>query len=301
MKRYTLLSYNVENKYAARVGISVTAKADIGLLNEGAFMEAVALVNENIFRICTEYKGIFTTIYIIKTDEGVMIFDTASYECDIEEVLVPFLREKGIAASDVKGIFISHKHRDHAGGLPYLVKHYPDAVIYSASPVVAEEYAQYQVVYPEEGRTILSVLVPVAIPGHTADSCALLDTRTKTLITGDCFQVYGIFGQGDWACNITFIPEHLSAIEKVRGMDIEEIYTAHDYHPIGYCFIGKDCISKALDGCVEPLLNIKKMILTNPEMSDEEIRELYNKNGSLPTVSLGVVRAVRNAAAEGKI
>ena len=37
------------------------------------------------------------------------------------------------------------------------------------------------------------------------------------------------------------------------------------------------------------------------QMSDEEIRELYNKNGSLPTVSLGVVRAVRNAAVEGKI
>lgn len=264
-------------------------------------MERFSKINENIYRLCTPYKDIYTTMYIIKTDCGVMIFDTASCDEDMENALIPALKELGIGLSEVKAVFISHKHRDHAGGLARLMPVLPSATIYSRSPKIPEEYGQYPILSPEDGDMLLGVLQAVTIPGHTLDSCAILDTRTNTLITGDCMQVFGIFGSGDWGCNITYIPEHFEALEKVRKMDIAEVYTAHDYHPIGYKFIGKDVINKAIDGCVEPLLRIRDMMVNNPDKDDSEIREMYNASGNLPTVSLGVVRALRTACEEGRI
>ena len=69
-----------------------------------------------VSRMTLPYKDIFTSIYTVKTEEGVLIFDTATTPEDVTERLIPFLREEGIALSDVKAVFISHFHNDHAGG-----------------------------------------------------------------------------------------------------------------------------------------------------------------------------------------
>ena len=41
-------------------------------------------INENIYRLTMPYKDIFTTVYAIKTECGVLIFDSGSYDEDIE-------------------------------------------------------------------------------------------------------------------------------------------------------------------------------------------------------------------------
>lgn len=264
-------------------------------------MENLFKVNENIYRLITPYKDIWTTVYLIRTEEGYMLFDTASSDSDTEEYILPMLAEAGVDPMEIKCVFISHKHRDHAGGLARLMKAIPDAVIVSRHEKMPEEYAEYKVVCPEDGDMLLGVLQVVTIPGHTLDSSAVLDTRTGTMITGDCLQLFGIFGMGDWACNISFIPEHFCALDKVREMDVAEIYTAHDYYPIGYRFVGKEQIYSALDNCKKPLLRIKKLIEDNPELDNAAIREAFGASEKLPTVSVGVVAAVRKAASEGKI
>ena len=48
-------------------------------------------------------------------------------------------------------------------------------------------------------------------------------------------------------------------------------------------------------------MRIRDMMVNNPDKDDSEIREMYNTSGNLPTVSLGVVRALRTACEEGKI
>ena len=87
--------------------------------------------------------------------------------------------------------------------------------------------------------------------------------------------------------------EHINAVNKLREINISEILTAHDYYPYGYHYIGKENISKALDACVDPLMDIQKLIFDNPSMDDEEICALYN-SGTLPTLAVKVVTAVRN-------
>ena len=52
-------------------------------------------------------------------------------------------------------------------------------------------------------------------------------------------------------------------------------------------------MQKALDACVEPLMNIKEMIRNAPELTDEEIVALYNAPKTLPKLGVRAVSAIR--------
>lgn len=257
-------------------------------------------MNENIHRITLPYKDIFTTVYTVKTDKGVLLFDAASYDTDLEQYIQPMLDELKITAEDLKYIFISHNHGDHAGGLRPIIERYPNAVILSRSAKLAETYADYKVESHEDGDTVLDVLQIVTIPGHTKDSAAILDKRTNTMISGDCLQLYGIFGSDDWASNINHPALHLEALAKLRTMDIENIYTAHDYHPYGFKHEGKAAVAKVLVACEEPLTLVKILIENNPELDNEAIRQKFNATGKIPTLRAKVVAEVRAMLEEQK-
>ena len=140
---------------------------------------------------------------------------------------------------------------------------------------------------------MLYTLQVVTIPGHTQDSAALLDTRTKTLITGDSLQLYGIVGSEDWACNITLPKEHFEALEKVRTLNATNIIVAHDYYPYGYKAIGKEEVARVLDACIAPLEHLQEIILQNSALDDSSVREIYNKTEHIPTIRETVVAAMR--------
>lgn len=256
-------------------------------------MGDITKINDNISRLTMPYKDIFTTVYVVKTDSGALLFDAGSFDEDSEKYMIPFLEEVGITPDMLKYIFISHKHIDHAGGLKKLLESYPDCTILSRSPALKEELKDYKVVALEDGECVLDVLKIVTIPGHTLDSAAILDMRTNTMISGDCLQLYGIFGSGKWCANIRFPYEHINAIAKLRTMDIEEILTAHDYHPCGYHYRGKEEINKALDNCIAPLTDIKKLIEENADADDEKVCELFNNLDRRPILGDHVVTAVR--------
>lgn len=257
-------------------------------------MDNMQQINENIYRMTIPYKDIFTTVYIIKTDKGAVLFDTATTDEDCDNYIIPFIRKANVDNDDLKYIFISHNHRDHAGGIKRLLEEYPAACIVSKSEALKEMYNGHCFLMPEDGDVILDNLQIISIPGHTKDSCAIYDKKSKIMITGDCMQLYGIYGSGDWGCNISFYEEHKKALDKVKKMDISTIYTAHDYHPMGYTYNGKEEILKAIDYCIEPLEKIKELICEKTELDDAEIRELYNSSFNLPTVNLRVVTAIRN-------
>ncbi len=250
-------------------------------------------INENIFRLTIPYKDIYTTVLVVKTPAGALLFDTASYDSDITDYVVPMLEELGVTAQELKYVFISHNHTDHAGGLEKFHQQFPDTCIVAGGPTLQERYANAKFLAAEDGGVLLDVLKIVTIPGHTPNCCAILDTRTNTMISGDCLQLYGIFGSGKWACNIGLPTAHLEAIEKVRVMGVEELITAHDYHPYGYWHKGADAVQKVLDACVEPLMKIKELILANPEKTDEEICAFYNGAEKLPTLGVRVPGAIR--------
>lgn len=258
-------------------------------------MEKYEKINDGIYRLIIPFKDIYTTVYSVHTDKGVLLFDTATYDEDVEKYIIPFLEELNVTSDMLKYIFISHKHSDHAGGLRKLMNKYPNACIVSRSPELKDEFIGYSFVEPDDNHKLMDVLKVVTIPGHTLDSCGIFDIRTKTLISGDALQFYGIFGSGVWGANIFYFDEHLLAINKLRLMDINTILTAHDYHPCGYIYRGKEEISHALDMCVEPLFKVKHMIIQNPDMDDGKICDMYNSIDKLPTLGKAVVSAIRKS------
>ncbi len=261
-------------------------------------MKRFEKIAENLYRITTPYKDIFTTVYLLIAEKDAILFDAASFDEDIDEVIAPALDELGVTPQYV---FISHNHRDHAGGLARFAARYPETIIVSRSSALQEKYEGHPFLFPEEGTVLLDTYRVIPIVGHTQDSAALLDMRTNTLITGDCLQLWGICGAEDWAANINFPTEHWRVLEKLGKMPLSAIYTAHDYYPLGYFAVGKEQIARYLAACREPLLRIKELILANPEADDAVVRALYNAQEGIPTVREAVVKAVRKSISEGEI
>lgn len=265
-------------------------------------MENVTQINPNIHRLVMPYKDIFTTVYVVRYEGGVLLFDTAAEDRDADEYILPMLAQLQVTREDLKYIFISHNHRDHAGGLSHILAYYPDACVVSGGDdALCEKLARARHLVAHDGDRLDGVFRVVTIPGHTEQSIALLDERTNTLITGDCLQLYGIFGSTDWACAIALPAEHLDALDKVRALQVEEILAAHDYHPFGYRYVGREAVNKALDACRQPLMQIRQIILDHPDMDDEGVRATFNGLDHRPTVSTRIVGGVRRALNEGKL
>lgn len=255
----------------------------------------VTLLSSRARRITLPYKDIYTSVFILDTPEGTVLFDTAFSGYDVDTYILPEL-----ARRNLRYIFISHNHRDHAWGLDRLMEVYPEACIVTQNDALAEKFANFSVLRPKEGAMLLDTFQVVNIPGHTADSQGLLDTRTKMLFTGDGLQAYGIYGEGQWGACIRAIPEHLAALEKLKTLDITNLVMSHDYHPYGNEVYGAEDIQNCLDICAKALLQIKEVVCDHPELNDEEAAALYNKDSGLPTVPAFVVEAIRAAISENK-
>ena len=245
-------------------------------------------IAENIFRIVIPFEDIYTTVFLIRTENGAMLFDTATFDSDMDEYVFPFLEKMGLP---LEMVFVSHNHRDHAGGLARLVKKYPNVRIASRSEAVAEQFGN--VFAPSDGEILLECLRVVEIPGHTQDCMGVLDQRTGTLLTGDSLQLYGIYGSGKWGANIRFPREHFAALEKLQELEIEMIVASHDYHPCGYAARGKPEAERYVNECRAALNGVREMIAAHPELDDDRIAEKYNTETGLPVIGAHVVEAVR--------
>lgn len=66
--------------------------------------------------------------------------------------------------------------------------------------------------------------------------------------------------------------------------------------PTRWRYDGKKAVSKALDACVEPIIEVKKLIAENPDLEDEKIADLYNASGKLPALGAPVVTFYKKEA-----
>ena len=252
-------------------------------------------VNDRICYFKVPYKDIFVAIYVIRTEKGVVLFDTGARDADVDNWNVPALEQLGVTPTH---IFVSHNHKDHAGGLARAAARFPDACIVARSATLAAEYPN--VLSPADGELLLDQLQVVAVPGHTIDCSGLLDLPTKTLVCGDCLQSYGIYGSGYWYGNITFPAEHFNAVAKLYGLPIETIATAHDYHPCDVVSVGKEAVTLRLDSCIDALRRVLRIAVENSTLDDTQVSQLCN-DGTLPKVAPKVIAALRAARGAGTI
>jgi glyoxylase-like metal-dependent hydrolase (beta-lactamase superfamily II) len=144
--------------------------------------------------------------YFVSEEDGLTLVDTGFYR-NAKNILQA---AKGLN-TPIRRIVLTHSHSDHAASLDALHDLLPEAEVLIGSrearflagdiSLLPNEPQQKSpgshmtcetrpTRLLEEGDTVGSLEV-IATPGHTPGQIALLDTRDRTLIAGDAFQVLG--------------------------------------------------------------------------------------------------------------
>ena len=204
---------------------------------------SIAKIDEGIYRVLIPFEDdITTTVYVVVTDRGAAVIDSATYPSDADNYILPALCELRVALESVKYILLTHPHSDHAGGAARLSELLPHATL--ASAFCKDEPHSLKLT---DGDMILDILQVVALPGHTLDSIAFFDVETKTLLSGDCLQLYGV---GKYKKGVGHRDCYRNSIEKLRKMDLKRIVAAHEYEPLGSVAEGESAIAEYLHTCL---------------------------------------------------
>jgi len=115
--------------------------------------------------------------WIIKTSEGIILWDTLNSEEEVKTILEPGLKKFGMSPSQIKYIVIGHAHNDHTGGSEYLQRMYNptilmgrldwDTVMVSAPPHMRRGVDVIDGQKLTLGDTTLTLFL---LPGHTPGS-----------------------------------------------------------------------------------------------------------------------------------
>lgn len=263
-------------------------------------MEGSVKIHQRIHRLTIPYKNIFTSVFLICTSQGHILYDTAACAADVDGYILPWLERMGVTAETLRYIVISHNHTDHAGGLARLHEIFPETMIAARSHALQDRFGPETVWSPYDGDVLADQVCAISVHGHTMDSIALYDRGTRTLLTGDSLQLYGIFGADFWGANISYPAAHLQALDKLRGMKVDRVLWSHDYHPMGLGAEGREAFLQALEYCRAPLMEVAELLKRYPEKDDQTIRGMYNAVGGRPVMGCHVVTAIRAAMADGK-
>lgn len=212
-------------------------------------------IDDGIFRILIPFEGqICTTVYVVIDGEDVVLIDSATHPSDIDGYVLPSLAELGVDLERVGLLLLTHSHSDHAGGAARLMEVLPnlklrggfsDDVREGTHLAGSTRYSRLS-----DGERIGERLVAVALPGHTRGSFGFLDTKTKTLLAGDCLQQKGI---GKYRNGVVYHDLYRESIEKLRKMDIVKVVSAHEYDPLGDIAEGREAVCELFDLCLEAI------------------------------------------------
>ncbi len=189
------------------------------------------------------FEEIYTSSFFLCEGTDTIILDSGSSDVDAKRYIIPEISKLGL---NVRYLVSSHFHIDHMGGIQALSLEYPDAKMCKMMPTDGKMEAL------EDGEILLDRYQVIHLPGHSHDSMAILDTRTKTLFTGDCLQQRGI---GKYRNNISDVKEYLGSVERVRAMDVQRFAAAHDFDPLGQFANGREEVLAWLDECETAALN----------------------------------------------
>ena len=165
-----------------------------------------------IYRLKVPFEDLYTSVFLIRTGQGCVLVDSATYASDVDKYILPALKEKGLSITDICCLVLTHKHGDHAGGKNRILELVPSIKIVQEIPSI-----------------ILKGLTVYELKGHTLDCIGVLDERSGTLISGDGLQGTGI---GKYRCSLESKDEYLKMLEKIRqDKRIENILFSHAYEP----------------------------------------------------------------------
>ncbi|KAI0469990.1 putative metallo-beta-lactamase domain protein [Xylariaceae sp. FL0804] len=179
----------------------------------------VEQISPRVIRVLGQNPGKFTlqgtNTYIVGTGTERLIIDTAQGIPDWADLISTTLSTGNISLSHV---LLTHWHGDHTGGVPDLIRMYPDlsSAIYKHTPSKTQQPIVDGQVFKVEGATVRAV----HSPGHSHDHMCFLLEEENALFTGD-----NVLGHG------TAAVEHLSVwMKTLRDMLTQKATLGYPAH-----------------------------------------------------------------------
>jgi len=222
-----------------------------------------------IYRLRVPFENLTTSVFLLVTQEGPVLYDCATTPQDVEMIILPALAQMHIAPGQLHAVILSHAHGDHRGGLMTLLKHAPQVRVLSQSSWKYESAVDI----PTDGEMLFGSIQALYLPGHAVDCLGLYDVRTQTLLTADALQLQGI---GRYGCMLTNPDAYVHTVEKIRRLAPQRILTSHDYVPYGEKAEGIQDVERYLNGCLEVLQEIKAFVfLHQSELDAKALTEAF--------------------------
>ena len=187
-----------------------------------------------IYRLKVPFDGdVYTSVFLVKTPDGLVLIDCATTAQDVDGYILPALAQRGLSIADIKYLFLTHNHGDHAGGKNRVLQLNPSIEIVDFF-----------------GGKIKNGGTMYALKGHTYDSVGFLDAQNRTLISGDGLQGFGV---GKYRCTLESVDEYVKTIDKIKEDErIENILFSHAYEPwYKDGVFGLKNVEKSLEDCIQ--------------------------------------------------
>ncbi|CAL8583220.1 Atrochrysone carboxyl ACP thioesterase dmxR1 [Xanthoria parietina] len=176
-------------------------------------------ISPRVIRVLGGNPGKFTlqgtNTYIVGTGSQRILVDSAQGFDFWTEAIRDLLTEENITISHV---LLTHWHGDHTGGVPGLLKLYPDLStgIYKNSPDEGQQEIEDGQIISVEGATIKAVHTP----GHSHDHMSFILQEESAMFTGD-----NVLGHGTSAVEV--LGEYMDSLRLMRDQNCERGYPAH--------------------------------------------------------------------------
>ena len=191
-------------------------------------------VKDGIYRLRVPFEAIYTSVFLIQTPSGAILVDCATTDKDVDLCIVPALKKMSYKLSDIGVLVLTHKHRDHSGGLERVLTLAPSIEVITDVRPLWDGICTYQ------------------MAGHTEDCIGILDMRSRTLISGDGLQGMGV---DKYRCSLKNPEAYMKTIQRIQNDErIENILFSHAYEPWNKdCVFGRNEVNACLSTCLEYL------------------------------------------------
>jgi metallo-beta-lactamase class B len=162
--------------------------------------------------------------WVLKTSDGLVLFDTLNNTDEAANIVVPGMRKLGLNPDQIKLVVLTHSHNDHSGGMPYFREKEVRVMVSQADwgPLRGAPNAESVI---HDGQVVKfgdTSITFVLIPGHTPGTIAAVfpvfdrGQRHMAVLAG------GIGPTGGLDSHRTAIDSiaHLSAVARQAGVDV---------------------------------------------------------------------------------